>query len=666
ERTTATLDAESRYLDEGGCIYIVDEDGGRTLLAEFDPRILSEVIRDDGTERLSLVQIRVTLPNGYTGEAEIPAEEAPKARKWAAIAVGAHATIMPMSRAEDHVWTATQILSRGRWTQTVRYAHTGWRNIGGKYRFLTTSGAIGADGLDPTVAVDLGSEALNRYWLPDPTAVAEGDLRAAVAASLDMLRIAPDAVMVPILAAVYRAPLPGDPETTVWVHGPSGSLKSAVLAVAQQHFGPAMNAKALPTSWTSTGNVLEGLANVLKDVLMVIDDYAPQSVANLATLNAAVDRVVRGSANAAGRQRMNADATIRPPKPPHAQLMSSGEDLPSGQSLRARMTAVPTEPGNVDKKLLTEAQKRGRDGVYALCMAGYVRWIASQMDANPTYANDLQQQIIDLRDDLGSGGHLRLPEATAGLLTGWRVFLDFAVAVKAVTATERDELFARCKAALGALAGEQHENTKLYEPVQIYLSAIDSALVGGYAHLADRKTNDVPELGGTIGYRQLGWERVASGDRVDYRPRGEQVGWIDKDGVYLYPANAHSVATAQAKRMHMPLATTKETLHKELHRQGILAAVSKDGKLVVSKRVGGTSLWVLHVRSEVLFNTTPAPTLDPVENDDQAAETSETRVAEVEQAPRDEQLDVFDGPPRCPACSFGFDEQGHALNCEAS
>ena len=36
-----------------------------------------------------------------------------------------------------------------------------------------------------------------------------------------------------------------------------------------------MDARHLPGSWSSTGNALEGLAFSAKDVLLVVDDFAP-------------------------------------------------------------------------------------------------------------------------------------------------------------------------------------------------------------------------------------------------------------------------------------------------------------------------------------------------------------------------------------------------------
>jgi len=602
ERKAEVVNPDERYLADNGCVYLVDDDGGRTLLAQFVPKIVAEVIRDDGTERISLVQIRVVLPTGQTGEAEILTEEAPNARKWAGLAVGARAKIWPMPRASEHVWTACQVLSGEAWTQTVRYAHTGWRHLASRHQFLTASGAIHGDGLDATVQVDLGSPRLNEFRLPDPAAVHADDHRAAVHASLELRRVAPDRIMIPLLAAVYRAPLPLLPDTTVWIYGPSGSLKTAVSAVAQQHFGAGMHAKALPAEWKSTANALELIAHALANVLLLIDDFAPQAVANPAQLNQTVDRVVRGAANTSARDRLMPDITMRPSKFPKAQLAASGEDLPSGQSLRARTTPVPVEPGDVDKKLLSEAQQKAADGIYALATAGYVQWLARRQDDNPKYVDELRSQMQQLRDEFDSTGHLRLPEASASLLIGWREFLRYAWHLGVVTDAEAKQIFIEAKTALNGLAGDQREQTRAFDPVQLYLAGIEQALVNGNAHLADQTTGAEPAYGDDAVRRSLGWDSFWAGDSRNYRANGEKIGWISATGdIYLEPRSAHTVAVQQTQRSRTPLVTSRETIHKGLKREGHVAETGK-GTILVQRRMAGKRVWVLHLHRAVLLD----------------------------------------------------------------
>jgi hypothetical protein len=50
-----------------------------------------------------------------------------------------------------------------------------------------------------------------------------------------------------------------------------------------------------------------------------------------------VDRVFRAAGNHAGRSHLDSTAKLREPKPPRALILSTGEDIPRGQSIRSRL-----------------------------------------------------------------------------------------------------------------------------------------------------------------------------------------------------------------------------------------------------------------------------------------------------------------------------------------
>lgn len=601
ERAQADGDEPDRYRIRGGCTYVVDDDGSERLLAKFVPCVEAEVTRDDGTEVTNLFRVRVTLPTGRSGVVDVPADQFANAREWTARAVGASAIIMPMPRDGAHVATAAQFVGNYEWTSQTVYTHTGWRHIDGQHRFLTASGALGAAGLDAGVTVDLGDERLNYFHLADPAAAPAPELAAAVRASLDLRHAAPGKVTVPMLAAAYRAPLPLQPETGVFVVGPSGSMKTALSAVVAQHYGRRFSGRALPAEWKSTGNSLEALAYQLANVLFVVDDYAPQAADDPRKLAQTADRLIRGAANGSGRGRLNRDGTQRPAKPPRSQVMATGEDVPPGESLRGRLITVTVEPGAIDTARLTTAQTQGAEGVFELAMAGYIRWLAQQMDKHPDYAHQLAQQITARRAELSAhGGHSRVPEAVAGLLVAWRKFLEYAVAVDAVTSAEARKVMAEVTAALDEGAREQATHTNGMKVSEIYLEALANALAGGNAHLADRETGREPV--GANPHR-WGWEPYESGNApVQYHPRGTRIGWLDRDGsIYLDPGPAFEVAVAHAKRSALPLNTTKVTVHRRLAEQGCLVRTDEKGKqAAVLLRMEGNRKRVLHIHAHLI------------------------------------------------------------------
>ncbi len=135
-------------------------------------------------------------------------------------------------------------------------------------------------------------ETLARCALPHPPAGAA--LAYAVRASLQLLEVAPDPVTLPLAAAIWRAPLGAAPFSLHLV-GPTGVRTTALAALAQQHYGAELDAGALPAGWESTANALETLAFLAKNLLLVIDDFAPHGGSGpVQRLHREADRVLRG------------------------------------------------------------------------------------------------------------------------------------------------------------------------------------------------------------------------------------------------------------------------------------------------------------------------------------------------------------------------------------
>jgi hypothetical protein len=261
------------------------------MLATFTAEITDEVVLDDGAERTLTWRVSVTARDGRAGEVVITPDHLGRPQMWAAKAVGTSALVMPGPAIADHLRVAVQSGSQDV-TRQVVYTHTGWRRLEGRWTYLTASGALGADGLDTSVTVDLGP--LAGYELPALPALPA--LREAIRASLAVLTLAADPVMVPMLATVYRAPLPIAPDCSVWMFGSSGTFKTAITALAQQHFGAGMDAQHLPGNWTSTANSLEMQAYLLAHALYVVDDFSPDaSKTDAQRRGTAANRLLRGT-----------------------------------------------------------------------------------------------------------------------------------------------------------------------------------------------------------------------------------------------------------------------------------------------------------------------------------------------------------------------------------
>src|SRR5216683_4042548 len=156
-----------------------------------------------------------------------------------------------------------------------------------------------------------------------------------------MREVAGRLITCPLHATTYRAPL-GSCDYSVGLIGETGAGKTELAAQCQQHFGPTLDARHQPASWSSTGNALEALAFEAKDALIVVDDFVPASskAPDAQRQQRDADRLLRGQGNQSGRQRMWADGTLRATKYPRGLVLSTGEDNPKGQSLRSRLLTL--------------------------------------------------------------------------------------------------------------------------------------------------------------------------------------------------------------------------------------------------------------------------------------------------------------------------------------
>lgn len=558
-------------------------------LTNFSATILEEIIADDGASERGELVIAGTLAD----ETPLPPIRVPLAQfaamNWPTALWGTRAVVSAGMGAKDRTREAIQRLSPDA-VRRREYAHSGWRRIEGRWAYLHADGAIGADGPVDGIFVRLGGP-LAQLTLPElPT----GDgLRDAVRTSLAVFAVAPDRVTVPLLGAAYRAPVNALRAADMAVHlaGQTGVMKSELAALAMQHYGAGFDRMHLPAQWASTSNALERLAFEAKDALLVIDDFAPQgSQQEINRLHATVDRVIRGAGNGAGRGRMYADGRLRPDFPPRGLIVSTGEDVPRGQSLRARLAIVEVGPGDVDRDALTVAQKHGATGRSAAAMAGYLSWLAGRLDDLRASAIDDLMRLRERASKLGSA-HARTPDVVANLAYGWQQWLAFAADTGAITDDERASLWRRVWDALGQLAGEQAGHQRAEEPTRRFLDLVSTVIASGEAHIARTDGCEPPDA------ESWGWRMqeayTGNGQRI-HVARGNRIGWLDGDLIYLLPDAAYAAANRMATATGAPLGIAPKTLGKRLHERGLLAVVEPGG-YTVPRNVDGKRQRVLAI-----------------------------------------------------------------------
>jgi len=605
-RIAAACDgSENPYSDDDTGIYVTEIGyaGGKlmTRLANFTARIVSDAIYDDGVEAKHIFEIEAHLRGRKHTFSVAAAQFA--SLNWVPSNLGAGAYVEAGIQVKDRVRVAIQRLSEDIAERHV-YAHTGWRKIDGAWAYLHAGGAIGEHGVIENIEVSLHGR-LAHYLLPEPPA--EDALTGAVRGSLSLLDLAPGRLMFPVLATIYRAPL-GASDFTTFLSGLTGTLKSELAALAQAHWGASWHGKNLPGNWTSTANNLESTAFLAKDALFVIDDFNPRgTTAQVAAWHEKADHVLRAQGNNSGRGRCNPDGTPRPEKAPRGTMLSTGEEVPAGHSLRARLFVTGVAKGEVNLDKLTELQKLAADGVFAAAMAGYVQWLAGRHDE---VLDRYAREVKTLRADTATAtAHLRTSDTVRALIASLRIFLDFAHESGSITLIEKADLEARGTIAFTSIAEDQDEMQAASDPVLRFFELLRSALLSGKAHAASvsQSAPDEPEL--------WGWRQPDAKSAFSWQPQGDRIGWLEGEDLYLEPPAAYALVEKLASAEGQSLGLGKATLEKRLYERGYLASVEKvtnakgheKTRLKVRRRIGlgedRSRQWVLHVKRHRVFSS---------------------------------------------------------------
>ncbi len=556
-------------------------------LGNWHARITHELTQDDG---MNPPTVLYTIGGGLDTSdrfesVEVRAEDF-DAMRW----VGRHWGARPITYVAPgktyQVRRCIQEISRHELKRERVYTFTGWKEIEGKRLYLTTTGGLGADGLDTSVRVDLGLNRLNHYALPDPPA----DLRPAIKASLDFLQLADYQVTVPILAAMYAAPLTPirSLNAVLWVYGTTQSGKSTLSHLALTHFGPTFikghDYHAPADFGTSTVTSLEGIMFSTKDAAVILDDYAPahSGATEARRIAKSAHYVVRSVGNRSGRGRARADLSEQTLRPPRGLVITTAENPLVGQSIVGRMIYVPVEPGQVIKPNdddhqketpLDVAQRQAQSGLYAQAMAGYIRWLAGRWD---TIADELPARIDSATRaarNLFPSGQSRLVDYYGLLTETLRLLLAYAQEYGAIEQGEADNFLVAYQVKLVELLKSQGDRVASQSPVLKFWQALSDLLAQKKVYLAPKKERDfVPP------------------DRADL------IGWYDRDRVYLLTNTALARTKNYWESLDERFDTLADALRRELWQQGYVSkreGANYERNTYINKTVGRTrSLWI--------------------------------------------------------------------------
>ncbi|MEY4530072.1 MAG: hypothetical protein RLZZ156_793 [Deinococcota bacterium] len=585
----------------------------RVALCNFVATIKTELLCDDGINQYRVFRIGGKLRDERDlPECEIPAEQF-GAMQWVVPSWGAVAIVATGAGTRDKLRQAVQVLSAGKTTFQTQYTHTGWRKINGNWVYLSASGGIGADGIVPEIAVKL-TGALERYALPTPPS-SQQDTRRTVRASLVCLDVAPREITLLLWLAAYRAVI-DTPRFSMYLYGLTGAVKSGLAAMVLQHFAPTAHYDALTAQWESTGNALERLLFEAQHTVAVIDDFQPQgSRQHVNELNTRSNRVLRAQGNGGGKSRMGADLHLRPVMPPRGMTISTGEDVPSGKSLRARLLILEIPKNAVLLERLRAVSNIGRDGVLAGAMAAFVQWLARDLDG---YRQQFRVDA-DNAESIFVASHRRNITAAAEVLATFQLWSKFALEMGCLEPVELDNLDRQLRATLQKIIAAQVEQHAVTDPATRFPSLIRGMLLSGRIHFRNADSGlETPTAPENWGWRS---QTIGLGEqtRIKWEPRGRCVGWIrqqttqDDPVIYFEPNAIYSELTRFSNSAGDAIVRTAPTLWREVAAKRLIYTDVKS--YAVKRTIRGSKQRVLHVTPDCVLQILTGDSIENVGTD---------------------------------------------------
>lgn len=466
-----------------------------TQLSNFHARITEDITIDTGLEVTRRFAIK-----GTTKDYTFPRILVPTAQfqnlNWAMNFWGNDGIIKAGQATRDYLREFIQSYSQRNGVQrrTV-YGHTGWRQVnGGDWAYLMANGALGADGID----VELPSEFLEtgRYCLPvNPESE---KIRAGVDACFSFLDTDKPDIFFISLAYIFLAPLTSlldpMPSFSLYFHGEKDTFKTAVAVLLLSFFGS--HTKRALSNFDSTSNSIMHRAAILKDTLMIVDDYYPSPRAKDAQQKESIaQRIVRDLGNRTGRGRLNPDSTEKPIPSPRGLILITGEELPGLQSTLSRLVAVEFSQGDIDPANLTKLQAKA--SLLPHVMASYILWIRSRIESMQT---DFDRVFSDLRGKVSIENKSRkIPEHVAYLQFAWDLFLTWTEETTGINKNMKTLASENAWLAFMRVAGRHAERIEGEDPVKLFFEIIGALLTQGKLRIDHKDGGYSGRIGGNSG-----------------------------------------------------------------------------------------------------------------------------------------------------------------------
>jgi hypothetical protein len=558
------------YEIKNGCLYRKTGEDESKYLANFTAKPTADIIRDNGAETSRHYIIEGKLSTGRDLPAVTVAADQFQNMAWIPKYWGLVPRIAPVQSTAGYVrdYIQSQAEDIPQWTI---YTHTGFRIIDGELCYLYQGGALGADG----VACELDA-GLNKYTFIDKAGITQ---QQAIGEVLELLKIAPDNISIPLLAFNYLAPLNYfltlagiTPSFALYLKGSTGTFKTTTAMLWLSLFRKYGVADPTPANFSSTPNAIEKLSFTLKDTVLLCDDYHPTTAQEKRKMDELAQRLSRGAGDHSSRGRMNSDTSLKASYVPRGLTILTGEDVPNiQQSGLARFFLVNFDKGDINKALLTERQANA-DKLNA-CMSYFIEYLISINDILPDMLKSL---FLEFRSQVNiDGAHSRVAQTVSWLQLSIVLFTEFAHDAGIITEGDVKAFRDRSWDVFINAVAEQSKALQEAQPVRMFLTVL--------SELLDTKKKYVERIGGSAD---------------TYANTANMLGYEDDDNLYLFPETAMNAIIEFFRNRDDCFPVSKYRLFDDLAKANLI--IRQNGCNTIVKWINGKSARVLALKKSAL------------------------------------------------------------------
>ena len=392
------------------------------------------------------------------------------------------------------------LLGRGNIKVERKFNHTGYVMINGNEYYIYHGGSISVTG-NEKIEADLSQDGLSNYSFTDKNL----DIKESIITSSNFLKLAEYRLTIPLYSTLFLAPLVSkfqeigiNIDYVVFLVGPTNSRKSCASAVLLSHFGSKFDKDNLPASFKGTTNQLEVRSHILKDSLIIVNDFGKEVQGrNKIKLLSDLFEIF---GDRQSRERMNSNGSLQKTYKARGLAIINGEVVPSelSESRLARSIILTLNRDSIKNEILTLLQ-HNQDKL-SVAMQEYIKWIMCNEDRIKEKAKSMFEEFRARQNNEVLG---RINDSVNIMEIGFSLIMDFWKDYGIIDEQNYKQWNDFAKVELEKLITNQKDEVENANPINMFYSGLEELFRTNRIYVVDYK--DGKKVTGYNGGRKVGY-----------------------------------------------------------------------------------------------------------------------------------------------------------------